>query len=145
MSQQPGVSARVCALSKVAGAARRSKALKNVTLLVAFIIPLAACTTTDEIIIDKHGVDMSRYNQDLAECKTYANEVRTGSKATRGAMTGAVVGGLIGAAVGNSSDAGRGAGVGAVTGGARGVREGEQTEVQVVKRCLGGRGYRVLN
>jgi outer membrane lipoprotein SlyB len=109
------------------------------------IAALSACTTTDEIIIDQKGVDMSRYEQDLAECKTYASEVKTGNKVAKGAVSGAVVGGLIGAAVGNSRDAQRGAGAGAVTGGARGVREGEQTEMQVVKRCLSGRGYRVLN
>ena len=32
-----------------------------------------------------------------------------------------------------------------VTGGAKGLSQGEQTEVRVVKRCLAGRGYRVLN
>jgi hypothetical protein len=41
--------------------------------------------------------------------------------------------------------AARGAGVGAVTGGARGIAEGERDKVQVVKRCLRGRGYKVLN
>lgn len=145
MTQQAVYRNLPCLLRHCTSAAVLSGRLKRVALVAALAVPLAACTTTKEIIIDKQGVDMSRYNQDLAECKTYANEVRTGSKATRGAVTGAVVGGLIGAAVGNSSDAGRGAGVGAVSGGARGVREGEQTEVQVVKRCLIGRGYRVLN
>ena len=120
-------------------------ALQRASLVTVLTLALGACTTTDEIIIDKQGVDMSRYDQDLAECKTYASEVKTGNKAAKGAVSGAVVGGLIGAAVGNSRDAQRAAGAGAVTGGARGVREGEQTEIQVVKRCLIGRGYRVLN
>jgi outer membrane lipoprotein SlyB len=126
-------------------AGRYTKALKSSALMGVLVFSLAACTTTDEIIIDQKGVDMSRYEQDLAECKTYASEVKTGGKAAKGAVSGAVVGGLIGAAVGNSRDAQRAAGAGAVTGGARGVREGEQTEIQVVKRCLIGRGYRVLN
>ena len=106
---------------------------------------LAGCTTTDEIIIDRKGVDPARYEQDLAECRTYSEEVKTGEKAARGAASGAVVGGLIGAAVGNSSDAQRGAGAGAITGGARGLSEGERDQVEVVKQCLRGRGYRVLN
>ena len=133
--------------ANVTGAMRDYRPLGRVRLplLVLVIAALSACTTTDEIIIDQKGVDMSRYEQDLAECKTYASEVKTGNKAAKGAVSGAVVGGLIGAAVGNSRDAQRGAGAGAVTGGARGVREGEQTEMQVVKRCLSGRGYRVLN
>ena len=106
---------------------------------------LAACTTTDEIIIDRKGVDMARYERDLAECREYSSEVKTGEKAARGAASGAVVGGLLGAAVGNSRDAERGAGAGAVTGGAKGVSQGEREKVSVVKRCLRGRGYKVLN
>ncbi|QFU77249.1 glycine zipper family protein [Halioglobus maricola] len=113
--------------------------------LVPLALVLAACTTTDEIIIDRKGVDQAKYEQDLAECRGYSSEVKTGEKAARGAASGAVVGGLIGAAVGNSRDAQRGAGAGAVTGAARGVSEGSRDEVQVVKQCLRGRGYRVLN
>lgn len=106
---------------------------------------LTACTTTDEIIIDQKGVNMSGYQQDLTECRSYANEVKTQEKMAKGAASGAVVGGLVGAITGGTNGAARGAGVGAVGGGARGANEGEQTEVQVVKRCLSGRGYRVLN
>ncbi|MEM1153196.1 MAG: glycine zipper domain-containing protein [Pseudomonadota bacterium] len=110
--------------------------------LIAAVALLSACTTTDEIIIDQKGVDMSRYNDDLAECRSYATEVQTGKKVAKGAASGAVVGGLIGAITG---DAAEGAGVGAVGGGAKGASRGEQEEVQVVKRCLRGRGYKVLN
>jgi hypothetical protein len=114
------------------------------TLILATL--LAACTTTDEIIIDPKGVDMARYRADLAECESYAEQVRTGEKAARGAASGAVVGGAIGAIAGDSSEAAaRGAGVGAVSGGARGLAEGERAKVRVVKQCLRGRGYRVLN
>ena len=38
-----------------------------------------------------------------------------------------------------------GAGVGAVTGGVRGAQEGVRESERVVKQCLRGRGYRVLN
>ena len=117
----------------------------RVGLTVAAVGLLVACTTTDEIIIDRKGVDPAKYEQDLAECRAYSTEVKTGEKAARGAASGAVVGGMVGAVVGNSRDAERGAGVGAITGGARGVSEGTRQEVQVVKQCLRGRGYRVLN
>lgn len=113
-------------------------------LLVA-VAGLAACTTTDEIIIDEKGVSMTAYAQDLAECREYAESVKTGEKGARGAGSGAVVGGAVGAILGGGEGAARGAGVGAVTGGARGVGEGERDKVQVVKRCLRGRGYKVLN
>ena len=103
-------------------------------------------TFVDEPIIDRKGVDMSRYYADKAECKVYANEVRTGEKVARGAIGGAVFGGAIGAIVnrgGNSAE--RGAGVGAVTGGVRGAQEGVRETERVVKQCLRGRGYKVLN
>jgi outer membrane lipoprotein SlyB len=114
--------------------------------LVVALFLVAGCTTTNEIIIDTKGVDMARYEVNKAECEAYAQEVRTGEKAARGAASGAVVGGAVGAIVRDSSEgAARGAGVGAVTGGARGVAQGERDKVRVVKRCLSGRGYRVLN
>jgi outer membrane lipoprotein SlyB len=116
--------------------------MKHLVAILALLTLTTACTTTDEIIIDKQGVDMSRYNQDLAECRSYATEVQTGKKVVKGAASGAVVGGLIGAITG---DVGEAAGVGAVGGGAKGASQGEQEEVQVVKRCLRGRGYKVLN
>jgi outer membrane lipoprotein SlyB len=119
--------------------------MKN--LLAVIMVPLfvTACTTTDEIIIDEKNVDRSAYEQDLTECKSSASGVKKGEKTAKGAGSGAVVGGLIGGIVGGGSGAAKGAGVGAVGGGAKGASKGEQSEVQVVKRCLSGRGYKVLN
>lgn len=119
--------------------------MKYPIVVIATLFLLVACTTTDEIIIDQKGVNMSAYQQDLDECQSYASGVKTGEKTAKGAASGAVVGGLIGAITGGGSGAAKGAGVGAVGGGARGANEGERSEVQVVKRCLSGRGYRVLN
>jgi hypothetical protein len=118
--------------------------IRKITL-AALLAALAACTATDEIIIDEKGVNMSAYEQDLAECRRYAQGVKTQEKGARGAASGAVVGGAVGAIFDGTDGAIRGAGAGAVTGGARGVSEGEREEVQVVKRCLRGRGYKVLN
>lgn len=119
--------------------------MKHVITALAALLALSGCTTTDEIIIDQKGVNTAAYQQDLAECKAYSESVQTGEKAGVGAASGAVVGGLIGAITGGSEGALRGAGVGAVGGGAKGVSQGAQEEVQVVKNCLRGRGYRVLN
>ncbi|TDG15952.1 glycine zipper family protein [Seongchinamella unica] len=119
--------------------------MKKPALFGVIAILASACTTTDEIIIDNKGVDMSRYEVDLAECRAYATEVKTGQKAAKGAASGALIGGAIGAITGDSRKAAEGAGVGAVTGGARGASQGQQGEIQVVKTCLRGRGYRILN
>ena len=118
--------------------------------LVIIASVLASCSsveelTGDEPIIDRKGVSEAQYQQDLIECRTYADEVAIARKAGTGAVTGAAVGGVFGAIVGNSSTAQRGAGIGAVGGGAQGVSEGLREREFVIKRCLLGRGYRVLN
>ncbi len=119
--------------------------MKYLSLIVVSVLAVTACTTTDEIIIDERSVDMTVYRQDLAECRAYASQVKTGEKTAKGAASGAVVGGLTGAIFGGTSGAATGAGVGAVGGGVKGADEGERTEVDVVKRCLSGRGYHLLN
>jgi len=55
-----------------------------------------------------------------------------------------VVGGAIGS-VSKGRDAGEGAAIGAITGVTKGLSDGERDKVRVVKNCLRGRGYRVLN
>ncbi len=124
---------------------RGLRTMKYTITAILMVLALTACTTTDEIIIDQKGVNMTAYQNDLAECQTYSESVKTGEKTAVGAASGAVVGGLIGAITGGTEGAARGAGVGAVGGGTKGVINGSQTEVQVVKNCLRGRGYRVLN
>ena len=119
-------------------------------LWVLSIISLTGCAANqpfnDEPIIDRKGVDMNQYYADKADCEAYAAEVRTGEKVARGAVAGAVVGGAIGAIVSRGhNSAERGAGVGAVTGGVKGAQEGIRESERVVKQCLRGRGYRVLN
>ncbi|MEC8427343.1 MAG: glycine zipper family protein, partial [Pseudomonadota bacterium] len=94
---------------------------------------------------DTKGVDMQQYRQDLGECREYANQVSTSGKVAKGAIGGAVVAGAVGAVVGNSDTAKRGAGAGAIAGAAKGYSRGEGEKRQVVKNCLRGRGYRVLN
>ncbi len=105
---------------------------------------LSACTTTDEIIIDEQRSNMANYEQDLAQCEAYAEQVAVGEKAARGAASGGAVGGAVGA-VSDRHDAGEGAAIGAITGGAAGINQGQRDQVRVVKNCLRGRGYRVLN
>lgn len=118
--------------------------MKCLLFTAVLLLVIVACTTTSEIIIDEKGVNMSRYADDLAECKSYAKQVAVGEKAAKGAASGAVIGGAIGG-VSRRRGIGEGAAVGAISGGARGLNEGDRDKVRVVKNCLHGRGYRVLN
>lgn len=116
--------------------------MKQLTTLTA-LLALAGCSGATGPIIDTKGVDMSRYQQDLAECETYATQVSTGTAVGKGAAGGAAVGAAVGAIAGGS--AGKGAGIGAVTGGAQSARIADREKADVVRNCLRGRGYRVLN
>ena len=111
---------------------------------IASILLVTACTTTNEIIIDQKGVNMSNYEDDLADCESYAQQVPVGKKAAKGGASGAVVGGAIGS-VSDHRGTGEGAAIGAISGIAKGANEGERSQLRVVKNCLRGRGYRVLN
>ena len=124
--------------------------MKFKTLAVVLLFQLTACSSIEDVtgntpIIDTQGVNLSRYEGDLSACQAYADEVQIVQKAAAGSVSGAVIGGLLGAVWGNSNTAQRGAGVGAVGGGAKGVVRGVRERDRVIKRCLMGRGYRVLN
>jgi len=119
-------------------------------LTITSVLILTSCASVEDLtgskpIIDTAGVNFAQYESDLEDCSAYADQVAIANKVATGAVSGAVVGSLIGAALGNSSIAKRGAGVGAVGGAGRNVSAGLQERQRVIKRCLIGRGYRVLN
>jgi len=110
------------------------------------ILSLSGCASTNRIVIDKKNTDMVAYEQDLAECRVYADEAGgAGAAAAKGAVGGAIVGGAIGAVLGNKRTSEKLAGAAAISGAARGARKGKAEKIQIVKNCLAGRGYRVLN
>jgi hypothetical protein len=128
----------------------RSKAAEaRMGIVVALAALAAACAghrhDSGDVIVDTRGVDMHAYHHDLEECRAYADQVGVGRRAAGGALVGAVVGGAVGAIAGNSDTAERAAGVGGVIGGAKGAGSGLRERDRVVKNCLRGRGYRVLN
>jgi hypothetical protein len=115
--------------------------------LIAFAI-LTACAGADvKPIIDTKGVDQAKYDQDLIDCQNFAKQQSgAGETGAKGAGAGAIVGGLLGLVVGgNATGIAQAAGAGAVIGGAGGAYKGNESQEAVVKRCLSGRGYKVLN
>jgi len=98
-------------------------------------------------LVDMKGVNDAAYEKDLQDCQTYAKEQSgMGETAAKGAGAGAIVGGLLGLVTGgNTTGIVQAAGAGAVIGAAGGAFTGNQGQEAVVKRCLSGRGYKVLN
>ena len=91
------------------------------------------------------GVNQEDYKIDLSQCQAYSDEVEVGKQIVVGAASGTIIGAAAGAAARNSEAAKRTAGVGAVVGTAKGTKHAIKQSNQVLKRCLRGRGYRVLN
>ena len=115
---------------------------KKVVGVVALSVYLSACTGHSPIV-DTQGMDMSNYEQDLAECQEYAKQVEMGKDTAIGAGAGAALGWAISAIGGGDKSAS--AGIGAVTGGAAGLGKSASEQKNVISRCLQGRGYKILN
>lgn len=109
---------------------------------VLLLLLVAGCAS--DPIVDRKGLNEVKYRQDLAECRTYAEEVSTAKEAAERGAVGVAVGAVFGSIIGNSSTAGRVAGAGAVSGGTGGALSAEERKELIVFRCLKGRGYRIL-
>jgi hypothetical protein len=110
-----------------------------VGLVVACV---SACASQPNPIIDTKGVDMAAYRRDLEECSKYADEIKMAAGATKGAVAGGAYGAAVGSINGRAAE---GAGTGAISGAAWSMLDADREKQQVVKRCVAGRGYRVLN
>ena len=128
--------------------------MKHLAYLLCFCL-VSGCiaTQSDSIfntgsgkpIVDTKGVNMSQYELDLEECSTFAEDISTGKSIAKGAVTGAAVGAVIEAITGDVRSRRDAIELGAVSGGAQsGIRAVREKE-QIVRRCLRGRGYKVLN
>jgi len=124
--------------------------MNKIIAVTIFLSLLVACRQVDEFtgnrpIVDTRGVNPKAYEADLDDCYVLADDVQASRKVATATTTGAVGGGVIGAAAGNSNTARRGAGIGAVTGVLRGAASVIHERQQVLRNCLAGRGYIVLN
>lgn len=123
--------------------------LKTSVMSLSAICLLAGCATTGNganfrPIVDNKGVDLNRYEADLQECQSYAKATpNAGKSAAGGAATGGAFGFVLALIGGGKKLAS--AGAGAVVGGAVGASAGETNQRDIIKNCLKGRGYKVLN
>ena len=120
----------------------------KVTVVALSIGHLAGCAgptgANYRPIADTKGVDLNRYEADLRDCQAYATQTAgAGESAATGAVAGALFGAILGAAAGVKNN-NRTAAVGAVTGAASAGVEGEKNQRNIIRNCMGGRGYKVL-
>jgi uncharacterized protein YcfJ len=121
--------------------------MRTFLILAGLAIALSGCRSNpaEKVIIDPKGTDPVQYRQDLAECDAVSQQAKPGRAAARGALSGAMIGGALGGVLGDSRTAGRMAGGGAVVGGASQAGAGMSERELVLRNCMTGRGYRVLN
>lgn len=119
---------------------------------IALVLALAGCAQSYQPVVDTGNVNTSRYQQDLFECRQYAEQVSPAAEAGKGALIGAAGGAALGAVIGAltggvsaGSAAALGAGSGAIVGGGTGAYQGTADQKRVIDNCLRGRGYNVLN
>ena len=115
--------------------------MRNAYLLLG-LTAVSACAAHPDPIVDMKGVDPEALAEDWRECEAYAEEVVIAQGVAKGSATGAAVGAVAGAVHGDAAGA---AATGALYGGTRSGLDADRDRQLVFKRCLGGRGYRVLN
>lgn len=97
-------------------------------------------------VVDTKGVGQKKYNIDLMECRALAQQVENNRKneIIGKAIAGAVAGAIIGSSQG---DRGRNAGAktGLLAGAGVGADNAYSGAKGVIKKCLQGRGYSVLD
>lgn len=132
----------------------RALAAKAVTTTIA-VAMAAGCAGPNQggygaswqPVVDVRPDQQVAYANDLSQCQNYATQVMNSQQAAMtGALAGAVFGALLGAAAGgNGRFNTRVAGVGALSGGVGAAAEAEGGQRGIIRRCLIGRGYSVLN
>jgi hypothetical protein len=132
------------------GRVKGENTMRRIFIIMLACTTAAGCAQSYQPVVDTKGVDNSKYNQDLAECRQYAEQVNPYERAAMGtaigALGGAAMGAVTGAVVGNpGAGAAIGAGAGGLTGAAVGGGTGAEQQKKIIDNCLKNRGYAVLN
>ncbi len=115
----------------------------SLTLItLGLVLVLAGCAAHPDPIVDMKGVNPELLAKDWEDCEGYSEQIVMGQGVVKGTAAGAGVGAVGGAING---DVGRGAANGALIGATKSGLDADRDKQQVFKRCLRGRGYKVLN
>lgn len=116
------------------------------TVICAVVaLSLAGCATRGAgyvPVVDMQGQSTGKYSADLSDCQAYATQR---ADAAQGAVAGALAGALLSALLMPRGYRNEGASKLGILGGLSGAGQATETQETIIKRCLAGRGYSVLN
>ncbi len=99
----------------------------------------------DIAIIDTRGVDESVFKKDYSECSDFAKNIDLTKRTLKqGAVAGAT-GAAVGAIIGGEEAAKKIGGSAAILNAVEANLDGRNEQAKIIKNCLRGRGYKVLN
>ena len=117
-------------------------------LNLCFVIGCAQTNLSDRndiAIIDTRGVDESVFKKDYSECSDFAKNIDLTERTLKqGAVAGAT-GAAVGAIIGGEETAKKIGGSAAVLNAVEANLDGRNEQAKIIKNCLRGRGYKVLN
>ena len=115
---------------------------------ICFVIGCAQTDLSDRndiAIIDTRGVDESVFKNDYSECSDFAKNIDLTERTLKqGAVAGAT-GAAVGAIIGGEEAAKKIGGSAAVLNAVEANLDGRNEQAKIIKNCLRGRGYKVLN
>lgn len=121
----------------------RSTQFAAILAMFCILLVIATgCAAHPDPIVDMKGVNPDALAQDWDECEVYTDEIIMAKGVAKGSALGAGVGAVVGAIDGDVAES---AAHGAIYGGTRSGLDADRDKQRVFKRCLSGRGYRVLN
>ena len=113
------------------------------TMCLAVCAGASASPSDYRPIVDARDVERARYESDLQDYPRYALQVDPAQNAAAGANTGALLSAAVSAVLGGYDNSRSGA-AGAIVGGVSGAAQGAGDQVNIIRRCMAGRGYSVL-
>ncbi len=134
--------------------------MKRITKVATMLLATLPLATYANIIVDTKDVDQEKYHADLYECQTYSQQAEQKktdslghdlvSSTAKGAALGAAGGAISGGSGSKGAKVGAGIGIigGALSHSAEKKYNAEQHELaerDIMRNCMMGRGYTVLN
>jgi outer membrane lipoprotein SlyB len=124
--------------------------LAFVVSVTVVVTNLGGCANTGanyRPLADLQGRSEAQYQNDLHQCQDYASKVSgAGETAAIGAVAGALLGAAISSLFGGDRHSRNDASLyGALLGAGSGGASAEDEQRTIIRRCLSGRGYNVLN